>query len=294
MTDLPTEITEDPRYRRVHDQRERDAAEARSAQAQYLWMTRVFVIASAVAAIAGGLVLYGVEARPDDDSPKLVYWLANDGVRTVLIIAQGLSLAAAAGCGYMLGRREPGKRWITARMRAESGRLQLADRALTIGHEKGAETFRQAGDWLVAFLEKQLGHLDSSTRRHDSSAFWGMALAAMLVALAALASALTGFESKTLVVLLAIFGVAVPALTAAVEKLGEANADGKRAALHGESWAALNALRDDVPAFRAAVEAQDLEGTMDFADRVFDTLRNDHAGFAAVSGEPGIVKPVAN
>ncbi|MDU9004521.1 hypothetical protein [Sedimentitalea todarodis] len=287
MTDLPSEISQDPRYRRVHDERERHAAEARAAQSLYLLMTRIFVVASAVAAIAGGLVLFGTEASPQEDSPRIVHWLSGGAARTGLIIVQGLGLAAAAGSGYILGRREPGKRWVTARMRAEDGRLLLARRTLEIGHEKGPGAFRQAGDWFVSFLEGQIKYLDTSARRRDRSAMRGLIVAALLVALAALASVLTGFDSKTLVVVLAIFGVAVPALTAAVEKWGEATADSKRAELHDASWSALNTLRDDVPAFQAAVAENDLDAALGFTDRVFAVLRDDHSGFAVTHGNAG-------
>ena len=253
-------------------------------------LTRLLVIGSAIAAIAGGLVLYGAEARPDAESSLLARWLAEGSpLRIGLIVVQALGLAAAAGSGYLLGRREPGKRWVAARLRAEEGRLELAQRALTIGHEAGPEPFRGAGHWFLGFIEEQLHHLDASARRRDRASFYGLVLAALLAALGALASALTGFDSRTLVVVLAIFGVAVPALTAAVEKWGEATAAGKRATLHEDSWSALNALRDDAPAFKGAIEAQDLSGAMKFADRVLDILRKDHEGFATIQGK---AKPV--
>lgn len=294
MTDLPPEITNDPRYRRAHDERERHAAEARSSQALYLRMTQIFVMASAIAAIAGGLVLYGTDATPNTGDTTQVHWLAGGTVRTGLIILQGLGLAAAAGSGYLLGRREPRKRWVSARLRAEDGRLTLAARALSIGHEKGADTFRQAGAWFIGFMEDQLRHLDKSAQRRGNAAFRGIVVASMLAGLAALAAALTGFDSQTLVVALAIFGVSVPALTAAIEKWGEATADGKRADLHNASWSALNALRDDVPKFQAAVDSNDLDNAMAFADRVFQVLRNDHAGFASAQGETGASGHAAN
>lgn len=287
MTDLPTEITSDPRYRRVHEERERHASEARAAQALYFRMTRVFVVASALAAIAGGLVLYGTDAAPDGDDSVLLHWLAGGSLRTALIFVQALGLAAAAGSGYLLGRLEPGKRWVSARLRAEDGRLALAARALSIGHEMGADSFREAGNWFAEFLEGQLLHLDRSARRRGRAAYRSILVAATLAALAALATALTGIGSKTPVVVLAIFGVGVPALTAAFEKWGEATADDKRAELHDASWSALSALRDDVPVFKAALDAHDLDAAMAFADRVFQVLRDDHAGFAAAQREAG-------
>ncbi|MDW3222509.1 MAG: hypothetical protein R8G34_06405 [Paracoccaceae bacterium] len=294
MTDLPSKITDDPRYRRVHDERERHAAEARAARALYFQMTRVFVVASALAAIAGGLVLYGTNTAPDESDSILVHWLAGGALRTGLIIVQAFGLAAAAASGYVLGKREPGKRWVAARLRAEDGRLTLAARALSIGHENGKDAFREAAEWFVGFLEVQLGHLDKSARRKDSAAFQGIIVAALLAALAALATALTGFDSKTLIVALAIFGVSIPALAAAVEKWGEATADGKRAELHHASWSALNALRDDLPGFQAAVDANDLETATAFADRVFQVLRDDHAGFASVHGAKSTRDPSAD
>ncbi len=68
---------------------------------------------------------------------------------------------------------------------------------------------------------------------------------------------------------------------AAIEKWGEATTDVKRAELHADSWSALSALRDDVPAFEASIAAHDLAGAEAFADKVYEVLRKDHAGFAA-------------
>lgn len=282
---LPDEIASDPRYRRVFDERKRHSADAVTSQWRYLWLTRAFVVGSTLAAISGGLVLYGSEAQPDANSPVLLHWLAGGPVRTALIVLQCLSLAVAAGSGYMLGRREPGKRWVAARLKAEEGRLLLADRVLRIGHENGAETFRKAGAWFLEFLEGQIDHLENSAQRRDRSAMRALVVASILAALAALASGLTGFNSKTLAVTLAIFGVGVPAIMAAIEKWGEATTDGKRAELHDQSWSALSALRDDIPAFESAIEAHDLQGAEAFAERVFEVLRSDHAGFAASQGQ---------
>ncbi|MEM7543975.1 MAG: hypothetical protein AAF367_00420 [Pseudomonadota bacterium] len=287
MTTLPRLITEDPRYARVHDERERHAAEARSGQARYRGLTRIFIIGSTAAAIAGGLVLYGTEATVDESNPALVNWIADGPGRTGLIILQSIGLAAAAGSGYLLGKRDPAKRWIAARLRAEDGRLLLARRALEIGHEKGAETFSQAGSSFVSFMEGQLDHLDKSAQSRDRASLRAIIFGAVLAALAALASVMTGLDSRTLVVILAIFGVGVPALTAAAEKWGEASADGERADLHKTTWSALSALRDDLPGFNAAIEARDLSAAEDFADRVFAVLRRDHEGFAAIEGEAG-------
>lgn len=294
MNGLSHEITDDPRWRRVHDERERHATGAREAQATYLRLTRGFIVGSALAAIAGGLVLYGTEAKPDENAPTILHWLSGGPERAALIIVQGIGLAVAAFCGYLLGRREPGKRWVAARLRAEDGRLMLAQRTLTIGHEKGTDAFRAAGEWFVDFLEGQIRHLDASAQRRDESALRGVIVAAVLAALAALAGVLTGFSSKALVVALAVFGIGIPALTAAVEKWGEATADGKRAELHAKTWSTLNALRDDLPAFETAIEANDLEGALAFADRVFEVLRSDHAGFASVQGEARSVDPIGD
>ena len=61
-----------------------------------------------------------------------------------------------------------------------------------------------------------------------------------------------------MIVLFAIFNISAPALVAAVKRRGGAKADAKRAELHAQSWAALNALLDDLPKFIGAVEANKL------------------------------------
>lgn len=278
---LPPEIVEDPRWRRLAETRERDAAAARAAQRSYLRLTTTTIVSTAAAAILGGLVLYGVETDPAPDHRLLVRLLADGHLRTGLVVVQGLCLAAAAAGGALLGARDPRTRWVEARLRAEDGRLRLAERALRLGHERGPEAFRAAGDWFESFVESQRGHLRRSADRRDRAARRLALAAALLAGLGALAAALTGLQAGLIVVAVAIFGVSAPALVSAVQSLGRERADARRAKLHERSWRALTALLERTPEFRASVAAADLEGALAYAEAVFDVLRRDHAGFAA-------------
>ena len=209
------------------------------------------------------------------------------------MLLQALCLGVAGYCAHLLGAREPGRRWIEHRLKAEDGRQRMARLVLTIGHEKGPDVFRNAGDWFIVFIDDQLHHLEGSAERRDRARGSLASVGALLASLMALTAALASLSQQWVIVLVAFAGVCAPALIAAVKSWGEATADAQRAELHAATWSSLNQIRRDVAAFRAAVEAHDLDASLAYADKVFAVLRQDHAGFAAVHGAPSPGPPSA-
>ena len=67
MTPLPDKITNDPKFEAIHNPRERAAKLARNAQKEFRMYTRLFIVSTAMAAVFGGLILYGLEV----DAPKI-------------------------------------------------------------------------------------------------------------------------------------------------------------------------------------------------------------------------------
>lgn len=284
MTELPVKIREDARFSRLYRLREHDAAIARRAQARFRRLTGQIILGTAAASVAGGLVLYGMEAEPDE-SRWLVDKLARTDTRTALLIVQGGFLALAAYAGYVLGERRPGERWVVHRLRAEDGRLELARRALKIGHELGPNVFRQVGEWFISFVEGQRDHLRDATDRRDRAAESLAVLGAVLTGVLALAGAIAGIRQEVVVVFIAILGVCSPALVAAIQSWRGAVQDQKRAALHDSSWRALNQLGEREPEFQAAIDASDFDSAMAYVEEIFSVLRKDHAGFASIQDQ---------
>ncbi|MEM9388060.1 MAG: hypothetical protein AAGA68_23595 [Pseudomonadota bacterium] len=280
-TEPPASVARDIRYTRVYRVRESFARDARVAQKQYLRLTRAFIVTTALAAITGGLLLYGLEAEEDPGRP-VVSLLAAQGIQLSLVVLEALCLAVAGYCGYVLGELDPRSRWKTRRLKTEEYRLLLASRVLELGHAAGPEDFCSAGDWFLAFFEGQLGYLEDSKDRHHRTVSTLIIFSGLLAGLLALATALTGFDNSVVVVAVALLGVVAPAIASALRSWGEATASKRRAKFHEESWLQLMELSDRVPAFEAALAGHDLDGAQRFANQVFRVLRRDHEGFASM------------
>lgn len=282
MSKLPEEIRTDPRFSTRSEARERHAQKARTAQSLFFRYSILFVLSTLVAAVCAGLLLYGIEATPDQPTnTTLADFLAQKTWNMPLLVLQALSLALAAFCGHMLKVRDYNRAWTESRLDAEDGRLALQKIALEIGHAMSPQMFRAAAEAFKGFLDGQMEHLDKSSKRHDKAAgnlaFWG----ALIAALAALGGVLGGLENKTVLILVALLGVCTPALVAALKATSDASAAAIRAELHRETWDKLNTVKGDLNTFDDAVSQNDLGAVQAFAERVFEPLRADHTGFAA-------------
>lgn len=284
MTDLPSEIAEHPRYVHLKDEREIAASRAREAQGSFRKMTRGFVIGTALAAIAAGLVLYGIEENPEEASDQLIRWLAIPWVRVTLQSIQALGLFAAAFCGGMLAVRKYSDTWVENRLKAEEGRLDLQKLALELGHEAGGSSFEAAGHSFIAFAKAQLQYLKDRGTKHDRAAGLGAVAGALLAGLAALGGVIGGIQNVTLVALVALLGVCTPALVSALSTWSNATRDAARARLHDANRAALSTVLADQREFDAAIAANDLAGALAYAERVFAVLRADHSEFGKIHG----------
>ena len=131
MTDLLASIRTYPRYRSIHERREKHATEARQAQARYRRLTRGFIVASSTAAVIGGLVLYGIEASSSANNPEqlsagLHGFVSHPNVQLVLLLLQAIAVGTAGFCAYVLNAQDYGRTWRETRAKAEELRQQRA------------------------------------------------------------------------------------------------------------------------------------------------------------------------
>lgn len=281
MPALPREISDDPRYRALSARRDEAARRARAARSAYRVLTGLFVASTAVAAIGGGLTLYGMEP-PQDISAALHRWVADPAHRAPILVVVALALGAAAFARHRLRATTFGREWATHRAEAEVHRRERQRLALRIGHERGPEAFREAGREFESFLDDQIEHHRASADRHRSSSRSLGLVAAAMAAVVAVAGGLAALRDGAVVLLVALVGVCAPALVAAVKSWAEATSDEQRAELHALTWDRLIAEQARMPEFAAAVEAGDLDAALAHAERVLEVLAQDNSEFRQI------------
>ncbi|MEP1697665.1 MAG: DUF4231 domain-containing protein [Paracoccaceae bacterium] len=283
MTEHSDSVRTDPRYQAISDARDKSAKRARAARDNYKLFTGAFIVATTVAALAGGLILYGIEADPEAAQSQIVLkWVSQDWMHTLLFVIQGLSLGTAGFCAHMLSSRRYNETWTSNRVVAETKRLEREQKALEIAHAKGSEEFINSGAAFKLFVAQQMQYLADREFKHDRSAF-ALALAgAVMAGIAALAGALGGLDSRVMFAMIALLGVVSPALVAALTSWSDAISDAQRAQLYQRTWENLNAIRADQATFDTAIAQDDLDGARAYQERVFEALREDHQGFAGL------------
>ncbi len=111
---LPKEIRTADRFVAIHDAREEAAREARGCQTQYKRAMAGFILATALAAILGGFVLYGLDTPPESaaDGPYLKQLMSGKAMHVSLAVLQAVSLAIAAFFGYLLNKVKYDEEWL--------------------------------------------------------------------------------------------------------------------------------------------------------------------------------------
>ncbi|MEM9303393.1 MAG: DUF4231 domain-containing protein [Pseudomonadota bacterium] len=274
MPDLPPSVIDDPEYQSVHKRREKAATDARAAQQKFFRFTGAFVVATAVAAICSGLILYGIDVPPDSADPVLGS-MASELSRQWLLFLTAVSLAIAAFCSHLLGVSKFGNRHRENRLEAEILRFERERVALKVAHRIDPEAFKSAGESFRAFVERQEKYLSDAAQKNRKSAYSATVVAAVLAALAAAAGALGSLENKVILAAIAFLGVCTPALGAAVESWSQATGDTQRADLHEQSWKDLVAVRSEEADLNNAIEHQDLDAALAYAEKVFAVLAAD-------------------
>lgn len=280
----PPTIAKDPRFEAIHAARERAAANARLYQARYKTLTAGLIAATAVAAIVGGLILYGIDTAPGDlpDSPLLKQLVASRTAQVTLGVLQALSLAGAAYFSHLLRTSDHAERWLEERMKAEKGRLDRATSAIEIGHAQGPEAFRAGCTYFYEELVTgQKAYLEGAVARHEGRAS-RIAIAGGIVAGLGALAGLGGVGLAPLLLVGAFIGVISPALVAAVQSWQETSADLERAKLHSATWDRLNELAGQRAELDAAIASNDLVAAMAYAKKVCDVLKADHEAFASL------------
>jgi hypothetical protein len=221
---LPASILADPEYTHTYEQREQFASAARAAQAAYRRLIAGFIISTCVAAVVGGLVLYGADTPQASGVPQdatLKAFAASQSVQVTLRMVQALAVAGAAFCGFALNARNFVTTWRENREMAEAGRCERARIALRVGHARGQVEFKAAGDWVVAeLMDGQIRYLTDAIDTHESRAFRLTLLGGAVIAVAAGGPIIGAAGLPPLVLVGALAAVVTPALLLGAQELG--------------------------------------------------------------------------
>lgn len=291
MTALPESVQQDPKYREIKARREHAAANARQAQAAYRRCMSAFIVATALSALLGGLLLLGFEASATSSGASagpsgfIEQFQSLAAVyRTPLGVLQALALGAAAVFAYLLNEARFATKWIANRTKAEVDRSVLYRTALEVAHDQGGETFSQTAAYVYdAFVEGQMSYLRKATSAHDS---WSSRLAivgALVLGLGVVASSLGSLGSPSLVVLAAFLGVMSPALLAGVKSWREMSFDRERASLHESTLQHLSPLAADGGRLTKAGTEGDLAAALAYLDEVIAVLEGDTNAFVGLA-----------
>jgi hypothetical protein len=286
---LPASIAEDPDYRNTHEQREEAASAARNAQIAYRRLIEGFITSSCIAAVVGGLVLYGADTAVSGagvvQSATLKSFVASQTVHVTLCVMQALAVAAAAFCAFALNTRDYAGTWRENREKAEAGRCERARVALRVGHTQGQAAFRAAGDWVVAdLMEGQIRYLTEAIESHGTRAFRLTLLGGLVMAVAAGGPILATAGLPALILVGALAAVVTPVLLAGLKSWSEATGSSDRVKLHKATRDLLRDILRRRREFDQAIAANNLEGSIAYLDEVCAALRTDVAGFLRIAG----------
>jgi len=284
---VPEPVRSDPEFLACHRAREERARMARVAQARYRARQTRVILATTLAAVVGGLLLYGVDlpTLPEDapNSAILRDWLGQDWVRIALGLLQAAALAGVAWGVHLVRGKIDDVAWLENRLGAENGRVQRAFTALRIGHRAGLEPFRAAGAYAVReLLDDQLAFFDRAKAQHTRNGSLILKVGGGIAAAGAGFAVLQGLGSPELVLAAALVGVLSPSLNAAVTSWEAMSGDMERARASTTAWFALTEVSGARGTFEAALTAQDLLAAEAYLERVADILRADHAAFEAL------------
>lgn len=280
---LPPEITESTAFQSLSSAREEAAAIARKAQADYKRAKLSLLVCSAFASICGGLLLYSAELDPN--TSHVLGQLLTDPVKTGLMVLQAVLLGAVAYFTFQLTNLGLINRWRENRLTAEKLRLSIQRKALELGQKAGPDVFRQASEGFESFMESQRSYLSIRRTNAGRSTRIAAGYGAIVAALAAASGALGGIDHALVVAIIGLLGVATPVVASAVQSWTEAAAEEKREQLHAKTATQLVEVMAESDQLHDAVEANDLDGALAYAERVFDVLRQDHKGFADLYGD---------
>jgi len=285
---LPASILTDPDYLHTYEQREQSAAVARAAQAAYRNLIAGFITSTCIAAVVGGLVLYGADAPLTSDaaqSATLKAFMASQPIQVTLRVVQALAVAAAAFCAFALNARDYATSWRENREKAESGRCERARVALRVGHTHGQVEFKAAGDWVIAdLMDGQIKYLDKAIASHESRAFRLTLLGGAVIAVAAGGPIIAAAGLPPLVLIGALAAVVTPALLAGFKSWGEVTGSSDRVRLHKATRDLLRDILRRRREFDQALAANDLAPVLAYVDEVCAALRTDVEGFLRIAG----------
>ena len=291
MTFELNDILSDSRVAAISDLRRNHGDRARDAQMRYRRFSRLFIAATAAAALAGAMILYGAGgeaagATPGGTSSRLVEWLAVPRVRTLLFVVQVASLAGAAYAAEMLRETRVGSDWMEERRQAETLRVDLFDQIMAAAAEQGPEAERAAfAHFAEEQLASQLHHHATAEATHrrsaGRSAVWGGLIAAVVAA-----SGAAGVGGPGWIAIAALIGVIAPIALNALRTWRESSLDREKSARYRATWVELRRLSAELDAATRALDQGDPALARDLVARVHAVMRAEHEGWTPTGAKP--------
>ncbi len=274
---IQDELLNDSEVRAVTEIRQRSADKARAAKKAYERSGVAFIVAGAVATIAGALILLGTGADGAKDAAEAAsrarealtpatlasvqWYLSQPVLRSVLFIIEILALAVAAYNAEFLRSSKSEFTWVSERREAEAGRITKHDTIMACAQARDA---KNPGTWTyeqVAFahfvtdqLNEQLNHYANKEKAASEGAWKTVRIGAILAAVVAGVGA-TGTIGQWWMVIGAFVGVIAPVLMHGLTKYRDMKLDREQSEASAASWKVLREIAGDVDAATAALAA---------------------------------------
>lgn len=285
MAELLDEILADSRVKALRDLRESHAARARDAQASHKGNSKIFIAATAMAAVAGALILYGSgrEATEATDlwSDILFKAFADGWLRNGLFVIEIVALAAAAYAAEMMRETRSGIEWYAERRAAEIGRVDLFDTIMALAADKGVDAEQEAFDYFAEKqLESQMSYHQKSEAKHRTMAGRSAVIGAVVAALIA-ATGASGIGGPHWIAIAAFVGVIAPVFLNTLQSWRDLTLDRQHSERYRATWAELTRLSADVDNCSIGLAAGDPKPARDLVKKVHSVMRAENESWAS-------------
>jgi hypothetical protein len=270
-------------------------------------LTVIVVVATAIATLSSGLVLYGAGSEasqqpaasqpaaetPAPVQPALVHWVARYG--RALSLVQVLALFAASAAAAALASLKPAERWAANRTKAEVGRREIFDEVLAQAKAKvataanaapGCGPLSQAFEFFRRYqLELQHRYYAKNADRHDTATRRLTWLTSGLAGLAGVTGAIAGLGGSALIVS-AFLGIAVPILLSAAQSWRVMSRDTDKAGAYAKARDDLAPFLRTLGATRAAAASGDATTVQKLVDEVHLVMATESDSWLPAAATP--------
>jgi hypothetical protein len=275
-------ILEDSAVRAVIGRYEDAGRDAKLHQAHHLNAGKYNIVMAAGAAIAGALVLH-MGSGDEASGPHAAS-------RMGLIGLQWICLAGVAATEFLRRTRNSYEKWMSARSRAESSRVELFElvcglRDVDLPIEQRPGELPLLPLQLEYFLRYQLGvqvlYFRNRGREHAAAARRLAGIGGALTFLAALGAAAAGIGVSGVLGVAVVVGIVAPVLLNAQSNLSRLNQDERNAARYAITREKLRDCEAQADSIRRAAERGDHAPVEAFIRRAQDVISLEHKEWIA-------------